>query len=134
MWPVRGGPASQLSRRSNFRPTATKFEDKAMPSSDSFLIEPRISLHEVRNEDEDSINRFCRLRCDALIDRDTGRAGKAAMHEHKAKSARVLVLASDRRTEMLVRRQVHAFQIIVGVACAGFSATEAGVRSTEFRW
>lgn len=40
------------------------------------------------------------------------------------KSAGVLVLASYRWTKMLVRRQAHAFGIIVGVASEGFCATE----------
>jgi len=34
------------------------------------------------------------------------------------KSARVLVLASHRRTKMLVRRQAYARKIIAGVASA----------------
>jgi hypothetical protein len=83
---------------------------------------------EVLSEDADSINRFCRLHCYVRNSRDIACASKAKMHWHETiRSARVLVLASDRRTEMLVRRQAHAFEIIVGVACAGF-------RATEIRW
>jgi hypothetical protein len=53
-------------------------------------------LHEVLNEETDSINRFRRLHCYALINRDTNCAGEARMHDRDAiKSARVLVLASD---------------------------------------
>ena len=61
-----------------------------------------------------------------LINRDTNCAGETTMQCRDAiKSARALVvLSSHRWTKMLVRRQAHAFEIIVGVACAGFSTTE----------
>jgi hypothetical protein len=35
----------------------------------------------------------------------------------------MVVLSSHRRTKMLVRRQTHAFEVIVGVAQAGIRAT-----------
>ena len=46
MWPVRGGTASQLSRRSNFRPTATKFEDKAVLATSRFDLS--LAFHSMR--------------------------------------------------------------------------------------
>jgi hypothetical protein len=80
------------------------------------------------NEEAHSINRFRRLHRNALINRDTNCAGEAKMQCRDAtKSARILVLASDWRKTMLVRRQAHAFEILAGVAHAGFS-------TTEFRW
>jgi hypothetical protein len=54
------------------------------------------SLHEVLNEEADSISRFRRLHCYARINRDTNCAGEAKMQCRDAvKSARLLVLASD---------------------------------------
>ena len=45
--------------------------------------------------------------------------------------ARPLVVASDRWTAVLVRRQAHAFEIIAGVACAGFSPAGADEAPTN---
>ena len=43
------------------------------------------------------------------------------------KSARALVVLSpDRRTKVLVRRQAHAFEIVVGMA-------QGGIRATRFQ-
>jgi hypothetical protein len=54
------------------------------------------SLHEVLNEATDTINRFRRLHCDAVIHRDTDRSSEAKMQCRDAiKFARVLVVASD---------------------------------------
>ena len=53
-------------------------------------------LHEVLNEEADSINRFHRMDCYVLGDRDTNGAGEARMRGRDAvKFAGALVLASD---------------------------------------
>ena len=54
------------------------------------------SPHEVLNEEADFFNRFRRLRCYVLINRNTNCAGEATMQCRDAfKSAWALVLASD---------------------------------------
>src|ERR1700759_5275944 len=83
--------------RSNFRPITTRFEGEARVGKAAFgWTSHAISPHEVLNEEADSINRFRRLHCCALINRDTNCAGEAKMRCRDAiKSARALVLASD---------------------------------------
>ena len=50
------------------------------------------------------------------------------------KSARaVVVLSSDRWTKVLVRRQAHAFEIVVGMAQGGIRASRFEPRSYK-RW
>ena len=54
------------------------------------------SLHEVPNEETDSISRFRRLHRHALVHRDTNCTGEAKMQRFEAvKSARILVLAPN---------------------------------------
>jgi hypothetical protein len=64
-------------------------------------------------------NSFCRLHCDVPISLHTYRAGEANVQRGGIGSARILVLAADRWTKMLVRGQAHALEVIAGVAGAG---------------
>jgi len=82
-----------------------------------------------------SINRFGRLLCYALVSWDAKCADETTMQRRDAiRSARALVvLSSHRWTEMLVRRQAHAFEIIVGVASGGIRATGLQWRSYKGR-
>ena len=72
-----------------------------------------------------SINRFGCLLCYALVSRDAKCADETTMQCRDAiKSAGALVvLSSHRWAKMLVRRQAHAFEIIVELAPAGIRKT-----------
>jgi hypothetical protein len=74
------------------RPDLT--ENLRLQRRDSNWTSHVISLHEVSNEEADSINRFRRLHRYAFIHRCC--AGEAKMQRHEAVTpARILVVASD---------------------------------------
>jgi hypothetical protein len=75
------------------------------------------------NDEAFLVNRFQHLHCHALsLDADRNR--ETTMQSRDAiKSTRVLVVAPDRWTQMLVRRQAHAFEIIIGMVGALCGAT-----------
>ena len=74
---------------------------------------------------------FGRLDCYALTSWNDKRTGQTTMQRRSAiKSARSLVvLSSDRWTKVLVRRQAHAFEIVVGMAQEGLRAIRFQQRS-----
>ena len=74
----------------------TRFEGEARYRRVIGWTSHAISLHEVGNEEADTIHRFRRLHCYARINRDANCAGGAKMQSRDAiKSAGVLVLAYD---------------------------------------
>src|SRR5260370_26093335 len=80
-------------------------------------------LHKVLDDEADFIN-FRRLHCDVLVNRYANCESDPTMQYRGAlESARALVLAYDRRTKMLVRRQALTFEIIAGVARASICTT-----------
>jgi hypothetical protein len=80
-----------------FDPLRPNFKERLRSATPRFgRTSHATSVHEVLYEEADSINRFRRLHCYALINRDTNGAGEAKMQWRDAiKSAGVLVLASD---------------------------------------
>jgi hypothetical protein len=110
MRPARGEPALAIARL--FSPANRHRNCEYRPIFDSLRpdLEERLGaemlrfawtshvilLHEVLNEKADTIHRFRRMDCYALINRDTNGAGEAGMRGRDAvESARALVLASD---------------------------------------
>src|SRR3954469_18363866 len=82
----------------------------------------------VTDEDSDSACVFlCRLHFCAGADWHADRAGQSAdqaMQCFAVKGARALVLAPDRRTKMLVRRQDRDLEILAEVARSGARASQ----------
>ena len=97
----------------------------------------QLTAGEVTDEDADSACLFlCRLHFCARTDWHAGRAGQSAdqgMQCFGVKGARALVLAPDRRTKMLVRRQDDDLEIIAEVACSGARASQGRRRATRQR-
>ena len=82
----------------NFRPTTTRFEGQPRyrECRASTWTSHATSLHEVLNEETDTVSRFRRLRRNVLVNRDTNCGGEAKMQCRDAvESARILVVASD---------------------------------------
>src|SRR5882724_303200 len=79
------------------------------------------------NDEANSISRFRRWHCYFLAHWLADRARKTMQCRGAIKSAGALDLSDYRWTKMLVRRQNHAFEIIVAVARAGSS-------TSDFRW
>jgi hypothetical protein len=92
------------------------------------------AISQCANE-ETASNRLGRLDCYALTSWDAKRAGPNNNTAPSAtKSARSLVvLSSDRWTKVLVRRQAHAFEIVVGMAQGGIRATRFQQRRSSKR-
>ena len=97
----------------------------------------QLTAGEVTDEDADSACLFlCRLHFCARTDWHAGRAGQSAdqgMQCFGVKGARALVLAPDRRTKMLVRRQDHDLEIFVAVGSSGARASQGQGGATRHR-
>ena len=97
----------------------------------------QLTAGEVTDEDADSACLFlCRLHFCAGTDWRADRAGQSAdqgMQCFGVKGARALVLAPDRRTKMLVRRQDRDLEILAEVACSGARASQGRRRPARQR-
>ena len=82
----------------------------------------QLTAGEVTDEDADSACLFlCRLHFCARTDWHAGRAGQSAdqgMQCLGVEGARALVLAPDRRTKMLVRRQDDDLEILANLTAS----------------
>jgi len=88
----------------------------------------QLTAEGVIDEDADPAFLFRRLHCCARTDWHADRTSQSAdqgMQCFAIKDARALVLAPDRRTKMLVRRQDHDLEITVAVADEDVGAGES---------